>query len=39
MGLKQWMGGIRGKLIGIFVVIKVVPCCCWQCWPGAWPSG
>ena len=25
MGLKQWMGGIRGKLIGIFVVIKVVP--------------
>ena len=25
MGLKHWMGGIRGKLIGIFVVIKVVP--------------
>ncbi|WP_374493094.1 sensor histidine kinase [Zoogloea sp.] len=25
MGIKQWMGGIRGKLIGIFVVIKVVP--------------
>ena len=25
MGLKQWTGGIRGKLIGIFVVIKVVP--------------
>lgn len=25
MGLKKWMGGIRGKLIAIFVVIKVVP--------------
>ncbi len=25
MGIKQWMGGIRGKLIRIFVVIKVVP--------------
>ena len=25
MGLKSWLGGIRGKLIAIFVVIKVVP--------------
>ena len=25
MGLKRWMVGIRGKLIAIFVVIKVLP--------------
>lgn len=25
MGPKSWLGGIRGKLIAIFVVIKVVP--------------
>ena len=25
MGFKRWMMGIRGKLIAIFVVIKVLP--------------